>query len=601
MKTRILSLLLCVLMLVSMVPVSVSAAENDVAMLNNVKYATLAEAIAKVSDGDIIYLLNECTENVTIKQTKDTSFTIDGLNETYTGTITIDGNKRSTGAETLTIKNIEFLAVTDSQSFISAKNNTYAHNITVDGCTFTGTNARKAYGLSLRHAYNITVKNTTGSKLLDLAYSAKAVTGFTAENVTVTDSVNGFYLSYVINASFKNLNLDVTNNGVYVNNYNSSSANFENCTITAPIPVCLQQTNTTNKFDLTFNGINTFNGKSENGEWLTVTGTDAMFTVNVNDSGLDMTKTSGLVANIGNIYYNICPGHNYQNGICQVCKQPCPHENVENDVCNDCGMNRKAQTVKIQIYRNGDNTKPYKTFDLPGYRTNDVIEINKLNINDYYPGNGNGFTFDGWYKDGWWKLGDTHTVNGWTNILCMVTDYETLSVKAVINGDKDKAEIVTTTTALHGTKLIDALNAITVDKKTGYTLDKWYNWDWYGNKIADNATVNGWTNVYVTYAPNQYTITYDYGFGNRKESATAIYDSEVAIKSPNPKYKKSGYTFIGWSFDGQTFNANEKITYQYAKNITLTAKWSANDGSLAFVPNGGVGEVFTVAATSGKL
>ena len=278
-----------------------------VAKIGEQHYESLAAAIAAVKDGETIVLLADNDEDVTIKQTKDLSFTIDGADKIMTGTIQVNGNRRSTGAETLTIQKVNFVADTASQIFVEAVSGTYAHNITVDNCTFTGDEAKTAYGLKIPNSYNITVKNSTGTKLLDLAYSNKVVTGFTAENVTVTDSVNGFYMSYMKNGSFAGLNLDVSNIGVYTNNYNASSMTIADSTIKAANPVVLQQKNTGNKYNVTISGTNSFTGTSATGEWLTVEGADASFKVTVNDAALDMTKTSGLVAKIGengNVYYN---------------------------------------------------------------------------------------------------------------------------------------------------------------------------------------------------------------------------------------------------------------------------------------------------------
>ena len=279
----------------------------DVAQIGQTKYKSLAFAIAAVKDGETIVLLADNDEDVTIKQTKDLSFTIDGADKIYTGTIKVDGSRRSTGAETLTIQKVNFVADTAGQIFVQAVSGSYAHNITVDNCTFTGDEAKTAYGLKIPNSYNITVKNSTGTKLLDLAYSNKVVTGFTAENVTVTDSVNGFYMSYMKNGSFAGLNLDVSNIGVYTNNHNASSMTIADSTIKAANPVVLEQKNAVNKYNVTISGTNSFTGTSATGEWLTVEGADASFKVTVNDAALDMTKTSGLVAKIGengNVYYN---------------------------------------------------------------------------------------------------------------------------------------------------------------------------------------------------------------------------------------------------------------------------------------------------------
>lgn len=169
----------------------------------------------------------------------------------------------------------------------------------------------------------------------------------------------------------------------------------------------------------------------------------------------------------------------------------------------------KKHPVNIVIYRNGDTDEAYSSTKIGEYAKGETVDLSKLNINDYYS-SANGFEFKGWYNDDGWNkykdgdpdntLGDSIIVNGWTNIICMVTDYEKVVVKSVIDGDKDNAETIYTGEALHGTNLIEYLeDNVTLEQKPGYELDKWYNWDWYGHEYSDTTTVNGWTNVYVTY------------------------------------------------------------------------------------------------------
>ena len=273
---------------------------SAVAKIGETYYSKLSSAIAAVKNGETIELIATISENVTIKQVANKSFTIDGDGQTYKGTITVDGNKRSTGAETLTIKNVNFVAEGQWQSSILASKNTYVHNVTVDACTFEGTDARQAYGIRLYSSYNITVKNTTGTNLYDLVYAQTAVDGFVAENITVTESVNGFWFPYGKSLSFKNVKTEQVGMGVGIGNSNTGAATFENCNIAAGTAIQLvEYNNATKSYQLTFNGTNTF---GEN--WLEVKGTAANFKVVANDEGLDMTKTSGLVAFEGKNYYN---------------------------------------------------------------------------------------------------------------------------------------------------------------------------------------------------------------------------------------------------------------------------------------------------------
>lgn len=193
----------------------------------------------------------------------------------------------------------------------------------------------------------------------------------------------------------------------------------------------------------------------------------------------------------------------------------------------------KLETVQVVIYRNNNVDKPFKTVSLPEMLKGEKLDISKLDIKEYYDLSDD-YLFEGWYNDGGWNnykagnkntvLGDEITINGWTNIICMVTDYEKVVVKAVVDGDKDNAETIFTGKALLGENLVEYLNAqaLALDRP-GYTMDKWFNWDWYGHKFADGTKVNGWTNVYVTYTTNKYPVTlYIYKDGDTSKPVQTV-------------------------------------------------------------------------------
>ena len=240
----------------------------------------------------------------------------------------------------------------------------------------------------------------------------------------------------------------------------------------------------------------------------------------------------------------------------------------------------KICSVHVVIYRNGDTSKAYKDVALAPMKAGETLDVSTLNIADYYSKDS---AFEGWYNDGGWnayKIGNPNntiskpiTINGWTNIICMVTDYEAVNVKAVYNGDKEGAQNIFTGKALHGANLMEFLEAnVTGLEKTGYTLDKWYNWDWYGHKIDDAKTVSGWTNVYVTYTANEYNVSFDAGEGNTVEPAgkTVTFNSAYG-ELPVPVHANANYVFAGWTLNGETVTAETVVTT--AEDHTLVAKW----------------------------
>ena len=206
----------------------------------------------------------------------------------------------------------------------------------------------------------------------------------------------------------------------------------------------------------------------------------------------------------------------------------------------------ETDPVYVVIYRNGDTDEAYSSTKIGEYAKGDSVDLRELYIADYYS-SAYGFEFEGWYNDGGWnqykagnpnnKLGDSITVNGWTNIRCMVTDYEKVVVKSVIDGDKDNAETIYTGEALHGTNLIAYLDEkVETEDKPGYELDKWYNWDWYGHKYSDTTTVNGWTNVYVTYTSVEPDAPTD-------DEVKTLLDEAVTIDCVNTAVRHEDKTF----------------------------------------------------------
>ena len=177
------------------------------------------------------------------------------------------------------------------------------------------------------------------------------------------------------------------------------------------------------------------------------------------------------------------------------------------------------QTVNVVIYRNGNMTKAFKTVPLEKQPKGTVIDLTTLDIANYYTANSTGkYDFYGWYNDGKWNeykanpenppAGlDTITVNGWTNIICMVYDYEKVIVKAITDDNKATETQLFSGMARRGSNLLDYLAAQNIElDKVGHTHDEWYKYDSPKWKFGENDTVNGWTNVLVKYARKEYTV-----------------------------------------------------------------------------------------------
>ena len=230
----------------------------------------------------------------------------------------------------------------------------------------------------------------------------------------------------------------------------------------------------------------------------------------------------------------------------------------------------EKQTVNVVIYRNGDFSKAYKTVALDPQPKGTVIDLTKLDIADYYTANYTGkYEFHGWFNDGAWneyknnpaREGEASiTVNGWTNIICMVYDYEnvvyfkTAEDLNAYQADHSKTEgLLFSTTALHGAALptADAPAA----KRGGYTFKFWSR----EGQTTDVAgqTVGGWTNLYANWEITPHTI-YAYARLNSAFAPLTPDDLKdtITLKAETLKnlglgsYNANGFISIGtFSFD----------------------------------------------------
>lgn len=320
--------------------------------------------------------------------------------------------------------------------------------------------------------------------------------------------------------------------------------------------------------------------------------------LNISYNDEDSTATISLVGNLSEII------ESFYKGSAEHTASTCSPENImlkyKNDEwsfaegsehaftinvsCETQPVEPKEETVQLRIYRNGDTTTPYKTVSLTkedgtAYYKGEAFNLTKLDIKDYYTDSKFDFEFDGWYDDGGWnnykegkpdnKLGNSITINGWTNIHCMVTDYEKVQVRAVINGDKDNAQVIFDGKALHGSDLNQYLddnkNSILEKIDSNYEVDdRWYNWDWYGHPIGEDATVNGWTNVYVNCTSEEVVQLVIYRNGNTEKPyqnivlEPALMGSTLEIDFDiNDYYTQEDYgagvthfDFDGWYNDG---------------------------------------------------
>ena len=175
------------------------------------------------------------------------------------------------------------------------------------------------------------------------------------------------------------------------------------------------------------------------------------------------------------------------------------------------------------------------------------------------------------------------------------------------------------------TQMTTSAYGITLPTRTGYTFSGYYtetNGDGIqyinaSGKLTSNASATKFTaagNLYAKWTENTYNVSYDLNRGTAStipshgtnHPTSATYDTAFIINNPT----KSGYTFDGWTFNGDTTtakygstsstnlswdNTSTKVKSIYFKNltstnggtVTLTAQWTAKKYNLTLNANGG--------------
>ena len=232
--------------------------------------------------------------------------------------------------------------------------------------------------------------------------------------------------------------------------------------------------------------------------------------------------------------------------------------------------------VHLVIYRNGNTTTAYKDIALESQPKGHVIDLSTIDIADYYTGN---YEFYGWYDDGLFNIYKSDpanppaglkekTVNGWTNLKCMVYDkyqvvyFQSEEALRDFQNDHSKTEgRLYSTTAPFGSTLPTA-DAPT-PTRTGYTFKFWSREGQNGD--VTGQTVNGWTNLYAVWEKNTYTVTYTDGVNGEAfadQAYTAKYEDATPAFEGTPTRK--GFVFDGW---------NPEVAETVTDNATYTAQW----------------------------
>lgn len=282
---------------------------KSVAQIGNVVYSTLQDAVNACATGDnTITLLDNVSDDVTIKQVENVNVLINGNDNQYSGTFTIHGNSRYEGAETLTFKNINFVTSEASHYFIDSNSTgsaeRYAHNVTVDDCTFTaeGAAVNSAAAMRIRQGYNIAIINGSTFNYLHSALQAYGNKRITVTGITLNGK-NGISAGTSSNVTISGSTINATGYGVRADGDGAYNMTLAGNTITADLPVVVRKT--TGAYNLTVQS-GSYTSSNGNPAVTLTTGDDGTFvapTTNATATLAEGITYFGFEAKVNNVYH----------------------------------------------------------------------------------------------------------------------------------------------------------------------------------------------------------------------------------------------------------------------------------------------------------
>ncbi len=187
-----------------------------------------------------------------------------------------------------------------------------------------------------------------------------------------------------------------------------------------------------------------------------------------------------------------------------------------------------------------------------------------------------GYTFDGWFTDEGFGMQRLDIKTGSVGNIDLYAKWHAneYSVKFNENG---------------GSKVEDKTAAFDSDftlptiSRKGYTFNGWYNSDvkyesgvW---KTPSDVTLTAkWTVI-------TYNISYDLNGGTASNRSTYTVDDTFTLNNPT----KTGYTFLGWTFNGQSVPQLTVTISDEIEDKSFTADYQANDYLVSF--DAGIGSV----------
>lgn len=166
-------------------------------------------------------------------------------------------------------------------------------------------------------------------------------------------------------------------------------------------------------------------------------------------------------------------------------------------------------------------------------------------------------------------------------------DVEEYTITLELNGGMGSTSIVVNSE--------DGITAPTATKE-GFTLSGWYEDSAFETKYNFDVFPSKDMTLYAKWNTNRYTIAFELNGGTGISSLTD--DFGTTIVEPTPT--KEGFTFAGW-YKEATLSNIYTFNKMPSENITVYAKWDANEYTITFELNGGTGDTTLNADYATKI
>lgn len=196
-----------------------------------------------------------------------------------------------------------------------------------------------------------------------------------------------------------------------------------------------------------------------------------------------------------------------------------------------------------------------------------------------------GYQFEGWYEESSYQNKMTEIPAGSMGDITFYAKWSVANYTIAyhLNGGKNNNNPASYN--------IESNIVLSSPEKTGYTFGGWYKESDFKTKVTSIEAGNtGNLTLFAKWTEIKYKIKYSLSGGKNDTGNPTAYtiNTKVSLKAPTRK----GYTFAGWYTDASYKKKITKISKGTTGNITLYAKWNANEYKIVYKGNG---------STSGKM